>query len=95
MFFVPPRKTHKMKPSGVSFDSFKIKTKQKKNKLNINYIHTDITKAGVRNDNEPHYYISKQGTDYLRYCKPCLCGSFQHANTSHTKCLLNPIYFDN
>ena len=93
-FFVPSRDTHKTEPAGVRFDPFKIMTKQKKNKLNFNCVRVDVTKTGVRNDNKPHYYTSKQGTDCLHYSKPCLCGSLQHANTTHTRCLLNPTYLD-
>ena len=94
MFFVPPRETHKSDPEGVRFDSFKTESNQNQNKININYIDIDIKNKGVRNDNKPHYHISKQNENCLHYRRPCLCGSLQHQRTNNIQCLLNPNYLD-
>ena len=58
MFFVPTRATHKTEPAGVSFDSFKIMTKQFKNKLNINYIDFDEEKPVLRSEAQRFYIES-------------------------------------
>ena len=60
------------------------------------HIYVEENKSrGVRK----HYNIiiildRKKTSSCLRYSKPCLCGSLNHARTNHSDCLLNKQYSD-
>ena len=67
------------------------------NKKRCNHFHYKKKKkgvgVGVREDNHI-YYIKCLRSNFLSYCRPCVCGSCEHRTIFHKDCLLNPMYGD-
>ena len=49
---------------------------------------------GVRKDSILHLWLPETTTNILKFRAPCLCGSFTHASTRSSNCLLNVRYMD-
>ena len=64
----------------------------KRKDIYIYNLNSDTKNLGVGTDSKLFYYKPKPMNKYQ--VKPCVCGSYRHANRHHLECLLNPRYDD-